>query len=220
MKARAILVSVLVALAACAVLPQALAAPSLEGYTGLLLIPTADALNQGEYNVAFFALSLEEGADSNVFAANLGLAGAAEVGIARLRPEGGPSETLLNGKYNFRAEEGGKPALAVGVIDATDEIETTAYVVASQTLSRNVLRTGKEIASPRVHVGIGGGRLNGLFFGASAVLGDTLTLIAEYDSEDVNLGARLALGQGLRAHAGWINGLNDVALGVSFNKQY
>jgi hypothetical protein len=220
MKRTATVGALLAVLAIAGLTPSAQAAPSLEGYTGLLLTPTADALNQGEYNAAFFALNLEEGADEDIFAANLGVSEGVEVGFARLRPEGGSGETILNAKYNFRPESGGQPALAVGVIDATDEIETTTYFVASKSLSRMLKLRDKEITSPRVHVGIGGGRLDGLFAGASVVLGDNLMLMAEYDTHDINLGARLAVGHGVRVHAGWIHGLDDFAVGASFNKVF
>jgi len=218
---RSVTVAALLAVLAIAGLTlSAQAAPSLEGYTGLLLTPTADALDREEYNVAFFTLNLEEGADEDIFAANLGVSEGVEIGFARIRPEDGSSETILNAKYRFRPEDAARPALAVGVIDATDEIDTTAYFVASKSLSKMLKIRDKEITSPRVHVGIGGGRLDGLFAGASVVLRDKLMLMAEYDTRDINLGARLAVGHGIRVHAGWIHGLDDFAVGASFNKVF
>jgi len=68
MKRSVTVAALLAVLALAGLTPSAQAAPSLEGYTGLLLTPTADALNQGEYNLAFFALNLEEGADEDIFA--------------------------------------------------------------------------------------------------------------------------------------------------------
>jgi hypothetical protein len=213
-------VLILVGLALCGLALPAQAAPSLMGYTGLLLTPTADALAQDEYNVAFFALELEEGIDESVWAANLGVAQDLEVGFARIKPEGSASETFLNGKYQLQREDGSKPALAAGVIDLTDERDTTVYFVMSKSVHGLLKSQDRELTNPRIHVGIGGGLLDGIFAGASVVLGGKLTLLAEYDTEDVNLGARLALGRGLRAHAGWIRDLNDFAVGLSFNKTY
>jgi hypothetical protein len=198
----------------------ATAAPSLGGYTGLLLTPTADALDRDEYNLGFFALNLEEGGDENVYVANLGLADGVEVGVARVKPEEGASETFVNAKYRIRPEDGKKPALAAGVMDATDELETSVYFVMSQSLSTLLKSSNEEITNPRLHLGVGGGRLKGLFAGASVALGDTLSLMAEYDTDDINLGARLAVGHGFRAHAGWLNGLDDFAIGASFNKMF
>jgi len=213
-------VGVLAAIALCGLALPVAAAPSLEGFTGLLLTPTADALNQDDYNLAVFARNVEEGGDFQVFAGNIGVAKGMEAGFARIKPEHTSGETILNAKYRFRDEDAGRPALAVGVIDATDEIETSTYFVLSKSLARMPLVRGNELTSPRVSVGFGGGRLSGLFGGVSAVLGEKLMLIAEYDTKDVNLGAQLPLSYGLRAHAGWTNGLNDFAAGLSFNKAF
>jgi len=209
-----------VGLALCMLVLPAQAAPSLEGYTGLLLTPTADALSRDEFNAAFFTLNLEEGADTRVFAVNAGVSQDLEVGFARIKPEHSSGETILNGKWQARPEDGRRPALAMGVIDATDELETTAYFVASKSFTKELRFYDKEITNPRLHVGIGGGQLRGLFGGASAVVANKLTLIAEYDTEDVNLGARLAVGSGIRVHAGWLHGLDDFAVGVSYNRTY
>ncbi len=215
------LVGIMVAAALLGSVLSAQAAPSLEGYTGLLLTPTADALDQGEYNVAFSTLNLEEGGNTSIWTGNYGSAAGTEIGVARIKLDHATAETVINGKYRIRGENGGAPALAVGVIDATDEIDTSVYLVMSKSLSKVIATHDKEITNPRLHVGIGGGgRLDGFFAGASVVLGDALTLMAEYDTRNVNLGARLAVGHGVRVQAGWIDGLDDFALGASFNKVF
>jgi hypothetical protein len=219
MKRMIVFAGLLAGILLCGLMLPAQSAPSLEGYTGLLLTPTADALGEKDYNAAFFTLNVEDGADSDTWAGNLGLADGVELGIARVKPEGAPGETLLNAKYRIRSEDGEHPAFAVGVIDATDEIDTTAYFVASKTLTK-VVKPDGALSEPRLHIGIGGGALDGFFAGVSIVVADNLTLIAEYDTEDVNLGARLAVGHGLRIHGGWIHDLDDVALGVSYNKAF
>jgi hypothetical protein len=219
MKRTVTVVAALVALTLAGLTTSAPAAPSLAGYTGLLLVPTADALDREEYNAAFFTLNLEEGADESIFAANLGVSEGVEVGFARIRPEDEASETILNAKYRFRSEDGARPALAVGVTDATDEMDTSVYVVASRSISKLLQLRDDESAGARLHVGLGGGgQLDGLFAGLSGKLGDRLTLMAEYDTRDINLGARLAVGHGLRLHAGWIHGLDDLAIGASFSQ--
>lgn len=63
-------------------------------------------------------------------------------------------------------------------------------MVASKVAAGRVRVANGEITGVRAHIGIGGGQLDGPFIGASAVLGDALTLMAEYDTNDVNLGAR------------------------------
>ena len=214
------LVTLLLALALSGLALQAEAAPSLFGGTGLLFTPTADVVPDQQFNVAFFALELEEGVDESVLAANVGLPQGLELGFARIKPEGRESDTFLNAKYQLWREQDEKPALSVGVVDLTDEQDTTVYVVLSKSVSDWVRDRGKDITGPQIHAGLAGGLLDGVFAGASAYLGDKLALLAEYDTEDVNLGARLELGSGFLAHAGWVNGLDDFALGASFTKAY
>lgn len=213
------IIGVLVLLIGLAAVPVG-AAPSLLGYTGLLIVPTADALDEKDFNVAYYTLNVEEGADERIFLANLGVDLGTEVGFARINPDNGSAETVLSGKYRMQPEDLHKPALAAGIFDLTDELDTTVYFVASKSITGSYRLDGKEITSPRIHVGVGGGMLDGLFLGASGVLGEKLTLMAEYDTDDVNLGARLAVTPEIRVHAGWINGLDDVAIGASYNKVF
>lgn len=209
---------VVAALAALAA--PALAAPSFFGYTGLVRTPSADALNERDYNAAAFALELEGGVDANVYAANLGLARGLEVGFARVRPDVGESETFISAKHTFARETAAQPAIAAGIIDLTDEAETTAYVVLSKSLERRYQTKYGEITSPRVHLGVGGGQLGGVFGALSFTLGDRLMLMVEHDSEVVNFGARLAVSDELRVHFAGFDGFDDIGLGISFNKAF
>jgi len=196
----------------------ALAAPSFYGYTGLVRTPTADALDKDDYNAAAFTLNFEEGGDANIYAANLGLADGLEVGFARIRPEDGSAETYLNAKYRFRPETGAQPAIAAGVVDFTDETDTTVYVVFSKSLTRRYERGFDEIISPQIHFGVGGGQFDGVFGALSATVGQRFMLFVEHDSSEVNFGARLALSDELRAHCAALDGLDDIGIGLSFNK--
>ena len=198
----------------------ALAAPSFYGYTGLVRTPTAEALDKDDYNVAAFTLNFEEGADSNIYAANLGLNQGVEVGFARLRPEDDSAETFLNAKYKFSPETGAQPAIAAGVIDFTDEVDTTVYVVFSKSLQERYEMDFGEIISPQVHFGVGGGQFDGVFGALSATIGHRLMLFAEHDSSEINFGARLALNDELRAHLAALDGFDDIGLGLSYNKAF
>lgn len=206
----------LLVLAVC--IGTAAAAPSFFGYTGLIRIPTADSLDKEEYNAAAFAINVDEGADFTVYAANFGVIPELEVGFARVKPDEASGETWLNAKYAFAQETNQNPAIAGGVVDLTDETDTTAYIVVSKSFPRQYRTSLGEITSPRAHVGVGGGQLDGLFAGVSATLGDRFTLMVEYDSNDFNWGARLALAEEWRVHFGAFDGLDDVGLGISFNK--
>lgn len=97
------------------------------------------------------------------------------------------------------------PAIAVGVADVTDDIQTTVYAVASKSLGCNLRMWKGEALTPRVHVGFGGGRLSGLFAGASAYVGNRIELMAEWDSENVNVGARWRVTPQFTIHAGGFN---------------
>lgn len=196
----------------------AAAAPSFFGYTGLVAIPTADSLGKDEYNLGAFTTNVEEGADFTTYAANMGIVPNLEVGFTRIRPDEASGETWINAKYTFTAETSGNPAIAGGVIDFTDESETTAYIVLSKAFGHSVSTSLGEITTPRFHIGVGGGQFDGVFGGVSATLGDRFTVMAEYNSADVNWGARMALSDELRIHFGGFDGLDDVGLGISFNK--
>jgi hypothetical protein len=200
------------------IMGPAACAPSFYGYTGLVRTPTAEALGKGDYNAGAFALNLEEGSDSNLYAANLGLAEGLEVGFARWQPEDGSSETFLNAKYRFTEETEEQPAIAAGVVDFTDEVETTVYVVLSKSLVRSYQTGFGEIVSPQIHFGVGGGQFDGVFGAVSVVIAQRLLLVVEHDSNEVNFGARVALSDELRAHFGALDGFDDVGLGISYNK--
>lgn len=204
----------------CLAIGPVWAAPSFFGYTGLVRVPTADALGRDDYNVAAFGLNLEEGADSNIYAANLGLAEYLEVGFARVKPEDESGETYLNAKYRFSGEEQGRPAVAAGVIDFTDEVDTTVYVVMGRALRGGQRTSQGVISSPRIHFGVAGGQLDGVFGGVSAVLAERIMLMVEYDTADVNIGARLALSDEIRAHVGTFDGFDDLGVGLSYNKSF
>lgn len=208
-------VAVLVCLAG-----PALAAPSFFGYTGLVAVPTADALDKDDYNAAAFTLNFEEGGDSNIYAANLGVGEGLEVGFARLKPEESQGETFLNAKYCFSPETTQRPGIAAGIVDFTDEVDTTVYIVMSKSLVKRYDKSFGEIVSPQIHFGVGGGQFDGVFAGLSAAIGERLMLMVEHDSDDINFGARLALSDEVRAHFGALAGFDDIGLGLSYNKSF
>lgn len=203
-------------LTVCALTPAA-AAQSFFGYTGLVQIPTADALSQGEWTVGAYGLNLEEGVDTMLYAVTAGVSQGLEVGLVKLNEDDESGETLINAKYRIVAETEKRPAVATGVIDLAGEDETTAYIVMSKSVSPPKKPQYAEITAPRVHIGIAGGDIDGIFLGASAVVGNRLTLMVEYDSRDVNFGARLAISKSIRLHAAVLSG-DNVAVGLSFSK--
>jgi hypothetical protein len=193
----------------------ALAQPTVLGPTGLVRIPTADALTDDEWNAAYFYIDPDDGPKTNDVVANLGVATGLEVGLAATHNED-ENNTLLNAKYQFAQETLNHPAIAAGVLDLTNNLETTAYVVMSKTLA-SCIRTGYgENLSPRLTVGLGAGEFSGLFGGISTVLGDWLAVMVEYDTKDINVGARIRVTDNIRLHVDGFNGFDGVAFGVSY----
>jgi hypothetical protein len=195
-------------LLAAACLPGDCAIPSWRGYTGLMVVPSADALGRGEWNAGLFLEDVDSGTINDVVV-NYGLAQGLEFGIDRFRlNDDSDHRTLLNAKYRFMPETIRYPAIAVGISDIANDIETTVYAVASKSLGCDIRVWEGETLTPRVHVGFGGGRLSGLFAGATAYIGNRVELMAEWDSIDVNVGARFRITRNFTIHAGGFN-LND-----------
>ena len=203
------------------------AEPSMMGYSGLLMVPTTDTLNDGGYNVAISSSELS-GWDDRAYIANFGLQDGLEVGVWWWHPAGGGlvpassfisrKETLLNVKYQFDSGTPGRASLAIGVSDVTDEIDTAVYFVASKDVGRPIRTTidGKPISRLTLHGGIGGGWIDDFFFGLEARLGDRLTLIAEHFNDDISVGARLRLWRHFTVDAGYIN-TEDWSANLSYN---
>ena len=216
-------------LIAAVCLPAHGAIPSFRGYTGLMVVPSADALGKGDWNAGFFYENVANGTINDIVA-NYGIAQGFELGVDRFRlNDERDHHTLLNAKYRFMPETMHQPAIAAGVADITDEIETTVYAVLSKSLGCNIRVWNGETLSPRVHVGFGGGRLSGLFAGASAFVGNRIELLAEWDSKDVNVGARFRITPEFTVHVGGFN-LTDqtdrfstgasFGVGASYNMVY
>jgi len=197
-------------------------APSFRGYTGLVVIPTADTLNSGEFNFGVMTEDTGQFNANDIFT-NYGPTDNLEVGFdSHLGIDQTERETLINAKYKFLPETEDKAGVAFGLIDLTNEIQSTAYAVASKSLVRRANIFDSDVTSIRGHIGIGGGRLNGLFFGLSAFAGNRVMFSFEWDSMDVNLGFRFTPMKGLRFHAALfdVGGRDDLGMGVSYSKNY
>lgn len=219
---RHLLVSLcLLAAAAILVSPAAYALPTYRGYTGLNIIPTADALNQGLWQVG---VTSEDVSDTiNNYFVFYGITDGLEVGINARQPRGETGrDTVFSGKYRFVAETAAIPAVSAGIIDVTDEEEVTAYVVASKSIVGQIGTFEGEIISPRVHVGLGAGQFSPIFGGVNVFLGPRIQLMAEYDSDEWHAGGRFRLTPGLTFHAGFfaIGKGTTFGLGGSFGRYF
>lgn len=190
------------------------AQPSLIGPTGLLAVPTADVLGVLDWNAGATQVWTDGGADQSVIYANLGLLPRLEVGVAREEPEGLDGETLINAKLHLLSLPG-QFTVAVGMIDLTDQIERSGYVIASHTLGAGLLTPHGQIAEPRVHFGIGGGSFDGLLAGVSATVARKADVMAEYDGAEFNVGARWPIAPRVSVTIAAMDTFDDLAAGVS-----
>jgi hypothetical protein len=192
------------------------AAPSLVGPTGLIAVPTAEALGMAEWNLGATGVQVDDGDDATILYANVGLAAGLEAGVAREKVEGAEAETLVNAKLRLVGPLPGKVSVAAGMMDVTDQVDRSGYVVLSHTLGAGLVMRRGYVTSPQVHVGVGSGRLDGLFGGLSTTVSGRIGLMAEYDGENVNFGVRLPLAPKLEATAAALDGTEEVAVGLSF----
>ena len=192
------------------------AEPALRGYSGLLLLPTADSLNRNQYNVSLNSSEITDFEDrSYIF--NYGLADDIEGGLLWFHPERGPTETLINIKYRFERGTSRRASLAVGVADLTDQLDTSVYVIATKEVGEPVGSIGGHpVHMLRVHAGIGSGMFDDFFFGAEARLAERLTLMAEHVNDQINVGARLRLWRNFTVDAGWLDA-DDLAVALTYN---
>ncbi|MEN6357443.1 MAG: YjbH domain-containing protein [Armatimonadota bacterium] len=204
----------LVVMATAIIASGSAAAPAYPGYTGLIFTPTADTLNMGGVNAGAAFVSSDDD-DISFFSANVGVIDGLEVGAALIDPDEGDSKTALNAKYAILKETFATPGVAFGVSDLTDEIDSTPYVVVTKTLDIPKLTLRQLKGS----IGFGDGSLDGVFAGLSAVLSDKLTLMTEYDTENLNVGLQFAASGGIRAHVDLIDG-DNIGFGLNFNKGF
>jgi len=200
-------------------LTPATAAQSFFGYTGLILTPTTDTLPQGGYALGAYSINREHGPDSMVYAGTVGLPQGFEVGYNRLKTEHQDGRDYFNAKYRFTPATIPGIAVAAGVLGIANNETASPYLVVSKSVSVADEASFGEINALQVNLGVGGGNLDGIFGGVSAVLGKRLTLMIEHDTNDFNYGARFALTNELRIHGAIISS-NDVGLGLSWNKLY
>jgi len=187
-----------------------LAAPSVNGPTGLINTPTADVLRPGQLSLGYYHLQ-----DGGVGSFNTNVAPNLELGVAAFRYDGQSNKNYVNAKFAVVPETILLPGLAIGVEDISNSEQRSVYAVASKALPFGF----------RVHAGTGGGRFNGVFAGIEKTINPlsiitgtnafpATTLIAEYDGKTMNYGARLSIIPGLKLDAGLRN--HNGYIGISF----
>lgn len=200
--------AVVAALGAALALANPAGAATITGTTGLLQVPTADSLAQGEWRLA-------AGFDGREFfpSVSYGVLPGLEIGVTT-QADGGITPRL---KYTAAAESAGGPGLAVGLEGSS------WYAVASRLLNTPGLR---------MHLGVGSGRFGPVMVGIEARLrsvavatadagasAPAVSLLVDYDGQAAAVGARLDFASGLTLSAGVRAGdgvIGSAAYGMRF----
>jgi hypothetical protein len=188
------------------------AAPSINGSTGLIDIPSADVLREGEFSLGYYHLK-----DGGVGILNANVAPNLELGVAGFRYDRQDNKNYVNAKFSLAPETVFTPGLAIGIEDIGNTDKRSVYAVASKALPFGF----------RMHLGTGSGRYNGVFAGLEKTLNPVrvitgnntfpaTTLIAEYDGKHMNYGARMSITPGLKLDAGWRNHNGYVGMSYTY----
>ena len=188
----------------------ALAAPAVNGPTGLINSPTADVLRLEQFSIGYYQLK-----DSRVGTFTTNVAKNVEVGVSAFHYESHQNKNYSHIKFALAPEQILTPGFALGVEGIADHEKPSLYAVASKALPFGF----------RIHAGIGNGRFGGMFASIEKTINPvsirssknafpTTTLIAEYDGKNMNYAARLAVATGLKLDIGLRN--HDGYAGISF----
>lgn len=178
-------------------------AASWYGSTGLFRIPTADVLHEKSIHISAYGLGVTQ-------AASIGYGILPDVEIALVSFHR-PNETRLTGAMKGRvySETENRPALATGFFDGS------VFGVMS-----------KQVA-PRLRAHLGIGTKQGVFAGLSYLVNPVvvtrpgeftlprITLLAEYEQGELNVGTHLTFTDRLEAYLTWVD-LDHLAIGASW----
>lgn len=196
--------------------------PNFLGATGLLYIPSAYTLGDREWAGHFHANS-----DFHGGGILTGITDRFELGLTFLDTQDdtnrsffdeGDTQVLANGKFNLLTETRSRPAFAVGVIDAFQELKSDPswYVVASKYFTRG--DTDQRFALIG-HLGYGDGIYNDDFFaGAELLFNRNMSAMAEYQDGKFNVGVR-ARYRGFAATVGLFD-TKQFGGGISYTVQF
>lgn len=230
MKMRRVAVAlVVISLMACG---GAVAEPTLNGYTGLVLVPTAETLAADNFNIGVNSGEVEDWDDFSYYA-NFGLGEETEVGLLLFRPDDGGGQinsasvrarggdqTFLHIKRGISADIDGGPDIAAGVFDLADEVETTVYVVATWEQGDEVGTVdGETINFLDVHAGFAGGMIQDFFGGVNLAFGPEMQVMGEFINDDFNIGARISPLQNVTIDGALLD-VDDLAINVSYASTY
>lgn len=186
---------------------------TVDGPTGLITVPSAFVVDAKQLTLSTTI------ADDNTFSGNYGIINGVEVGACFVNTESRTDKTVFNAKAhivpaNFKGFE-----LGLGVLDASNEIQRSYYVMASANFAsaENLRRRG--IAGVRLHAGVGSGRWGDHFIGgAEVVFNGHYSAVVEYDANDVNVAARYVHGNGFGLQTGLLK--TDAFVSTSYTLKF
>lgn len=140
------------------------------GQSGAIVTPSANTLPPHVGSLGYARAN-----DASVGHAAFGVNDLLEVSLSHTSGDL-PSRLLLGGKLKIYESDDSSTRVAVGVLDATDELDTTLYGVASKDLEMNLFGKPRRAT---VSGGIAGGLLNGLFGSFSMAMTDQFSVLGE-----------------------------------------
>lgn len=151
-----------------------LGAPAQAGYSGLVMIPTADILDRGEWCVELqhygqFASGSE---DTRLLNTQFGVHPRLEVGLDFDLSDSADSRVMGNAKYLLIPSSGKNPAVAVGFADVCSGGRSCRYA----SMTRNFHACRGHAGFMRIE------GTNRWFVGADREVSDRITLMADYIS--------------------------------------
>ena len=175
------------------------------GATDLMETPTSGTLSEDAF--AIFGSFAEGG--TVLFGMDFGLIPDLELGLSILCGSGWQTASLRL-KYHLLSEQYDGFGLAVGIQDI-GQGTISPYVVAGKTLAPDF----------QGYLGIGGGWMEGIFFGLNKRLKTQrqADLFLEYDGAEANFGGRVKLTQNVGLDVG-LAGLDRVVVGVNYLSRF
>jgi len=183
---------------------------SLTGLTGLLNVPTAELLKDGEISLGVSYLNKKylsasfKNDDGLAYYVTLGFLPFTELSI-RFTKRMAPADALGDRMFSFRIrviqEKEVIPSILIGIHDPIHSTEnrTNRFTAAYLVITKNIL-LGEIVNNLKLNVGYGTDPINsrsyqfkGLFGGLSLEVFHFLELISEYDSQIFNTGFKLSL---------------------------
>ena len=193
------------------------AQPTLRGYSGMLIVPSAQTVGDGDYYIGW-AAGMGGDLDNNSFYGTFGLDANTEIGVNMWRPTGAANQTFLHAKYTLPVEAG--PQIATGVLDLTGEVDTTVYAVATWAQGQVIGEVdGDAIQFLNLHAGFAAGMFSDIFAGVEMLFGPEVGIMAEWVDNDVHVGARFQPAPRFHLDVGFLD-IDELVLNLSYGTAF